>query len=406
MAEGGGPARREEQQPPVQVVQQPIRMNWSHFKPEFSGRSDEDVEAHLLRTNDWMTTHDFPEAVKVQRFCLTLVGEARNWYATLEPIAMTWQELQTMFRRQYSKIGNTREQLFHAWRSFHYDENVETPDAYVIRIKQVARLLGYGDPQVLEVFKNTVPNRLYWVLFAIDNLHDAVETAKRFLTKEKIDRQMTGQNSTPFMRMMEKRRKSVSFDANDVLEKTNENMEKMTALMDKMYIKLEQKDVPYKPQIYQRGRGQNRRWFEGRNSWRGYRSYSRNRKDSNRGYGRSRGNIRRGNFRGRYNNRGRYNDREVNRTWENRRIWRQSRPRERSRESQSRSPSSSRSRSRTNTNRDRIRCFRCREYDHFANECPNQATDDSDKESDDARSLSLHLADSDVGSDVEQCLNV
>ena len=216
-----------------------------------------------------MTTHDFPEAVKVQRFCLTLVGEARNWYAILEPIAMTWQELQTMFRRQYSKIGNTREQLFHAWRSFHYDKNVETPDAYVIRIKQVARLLGYGDPQVLEVFQNTVPNRLYWVLFAIDNLHDAVETAKRFLTKEKIDRQMTGQNSTPFMRMMEKKRKSVSFDANDVLEKTNENMEKMTALMDKTYIKLEQKDVPYKPQIYQRGRGQNRRWFDGRNSWRG-----------------------------------------------------------------------------------------------------------------------------------------
>ena len=50
------------------------------------------------------------------------------------------------------------------------------------------------DPQVLEVFKNTVPDRLYWVLFAIDNLRDAVETTKKFLTKEKIDRQMMGQN--------------------------------------------------------------------------------------------------------------------------------------------------------------------------------------------------------------------
>ena len=118
---------------------------------------------------------------------------------------------------------------------------METPDAYVIRIKQVARLLGYEDPQVLEVFKNMVPNRLYWVLFSIDNLHDAVETAKRFLTKEKIDRQMTGQSSTPFMQLTEKKRKSVSFDAKDTLEKTNENMERMTALMDKMYIKLEQK---------------------------------------------------------------------------------------------------------------------------------------------------------------------
>ena len=113
MAEGGGPACGGGQQPPPTVVpQQQMRMNWSHFKPEFSGKPDEDVEAHLLRTNDWMTTHDFPKAVKVQRFCLTLVGEARNWYATLEPIAMTWPELQTMFRHQYSKIGNRENSCF------------------------------------------------------------------------------------------------------------------------------------------------------------------------------------------------------------------------------------------------------------------------------------------------------
>ena len=80
------------------------------------------------------------------------------------------------------------------WRSFHYDKNVEMPDAYVTRIRQVVRLLGYGEPHVLEVFKNTVPNRLYWVLFPIENLREAVETAKKFLTKEKIDRKMTGQS--------------------------------------------------------------------------------------------------------------------------------------------------------------------------------------------------------------------
>ena len=96
---------------------------------------------------------------------------------------------------------------------------METPDAFVIRIKQVARLLGYKDPQVLEVFKNTVPNRLYWVLFSIDNLSDAVETAKRFLTKEKIDRQMTGQSSTPFMKLTDKKRKSVTFDAKRCIRK-------------------------------------------------------------------------------------------------------------------------------------------------------------------------------------------
>ena len=99
---------------------------------------------------------------------------------------------------------------------------------YVLRIRQVARLLGYGEPQVLKVFKNTVPNRLYWVfwvLFPINNLHEAVEIAKRFLTKEKIDRQMTGQSKTPFMKLHDKKRKTVSFDTRDVLERTRDNME-------------------------------------------------------------------------------------------------------------------------------------------------------------------------------------
>ena len=103
-----------------------------------------------------------------------------------------------------------------------------------------------------------MPNRLYWVLFPIDNLRVAVETAKRFLTKEKIDRQMTGQSSTPFVKINDKKsKKAVSFDARDVLKRNSENMERMTALMDKMYIKLDQKDVSYKPQVYQkRRRGQ------------------------------------------------------------------------------------------------------------------------------------------------------
>ena len=381
-----------------------MHMNWSHFKPEFSGKPEEDVEAHLLRTNDWMTTHDFPDGVKVQRFCLTLTGEARNRYATLEPIAMTWPEVQNQFRQQYSKIGSTREQLFHAWRSFHYDENLETPDAYVLRIRQVARLLGYGEPQVLEVFKNTVPNRLHWVLFPINNLCEAVETAKRFLTKEKIDRQMTGQSSTPFMKLNDKKRKTVSFDTRDVLERTSENKEWMMALMDKMYIKLDQEEVPYKPQVYQRrGKRQNRHNFRQSNIWRRNRSFSRECSYGNDiGYGRGRSNFRRGSFQGRYSNIFGWNG---SRNREDRRSWRQSRSRERGK--RARSESSSRSSSRTSTNKDRVQCFKCKEYDHFANECPNLVYEGSDRESDGARSASLQiLADSDTSSDVEQYLNI
>ena len=57
-------------------------------------------------------------------------------------------------------------------------------------------------------------------------------------------------------------------------------------------------------------------------------------------------------------------------------------------------------------NGDRVRCFRCREYDHFANECPNLPTDDLDRESDGASASLQILADSDTGSEVEQYLNI
>ena len=72
-------------QQPAQQAQHVLQLNWSYFKQEFSGKL-EDVEAHLLRTNDWLGTNQFQEGVKIQRFCLTIVGEARLWYESLRTI--------------------------------------------------------------------------------------------------------------------------------------------------------------------------------------------------------------------------------------------------------------------------------------------------------------------------------
>ena len=71
------------------------QLNWGHFRPEFSGKSEEDAEADLLRMEDWMTIHDFPEEQKVRRFCLMLMQEARLWYATLnaQQQQLTWEGL-------------------------------------------------------------------------------------------------------------------------------------------------------------------------------------------------------------------------------------------------------------------------------------------------------------------------
>ena len=82
------------EQPPMPMANN--QLYWSHFKPDFSGKPKEDAEANLLRTTDWMTTHDFPENQKVRRFCLTLLGEARLWYETLniKQQQLNWEGLQ------------------------------------------------------------------------------------------------------------------------------------------------------------------------------------------------------------------------------------------------------------------------------------------------------------------------
>ena len=66
--------------------QQHLHINWSNFKPEFSGKPEEDAEAHLLCSNDWVNAHQFVDGVKLQRFSLTLLGEARLWFQSLEPL--------------------------------------------------------------------------------------------------------------------------------------------------------------------------------------------------------------------------------------------------------------------------------------------------------------------------------
>ena len=168
------PAQPVPQLAPAGVVPVPqiIYQNWIGKKPEFSGKPEEDAESHLLSMRDWMEAHNFPEGEKVRHFKVTLTGEARLWYKSLTPIDNDWPALQNRFRWQYSKIGNTPEQLFHAWRTFKFDKNTDSVDSYVLRMSQVAAMLNYGELQILENFKNTLPYRLYSTLINVNNLRD------------------------------------------------------------------------------------------------------------------------------------------------------------------------------------------------------------------------------------------
>ena len=99
--------QQHNQQQQGQLQQQHLHLNWSNVKPEFSGKPEEDAEAHLLCSNDWMNAHHFVEGVKVQGFCLTILGETRLCHHSLEPINVDWPNLQNFFRQRYSKVGIT-----------------------------------------------------------------------------------------------------------------------------------------------------------------------------------------------------------------------------------------------------------------------------------------------------------
>ena len=62
------------------------------------------------------------------------------------------------------------------------------------------------------------------------------------------------------------------------------------------------------------------------------------------------------------------------------------------------------------TNRDRIRCYKCREYDHFARECPNSITDENSDHGDlDQSALQMLIQDNPTSSDTRapvDCLNM
>ena len=116
--------------------------------------------------------------------------------------------------------------------------------------------------------QNTLPTKLYWVLFPIEDLRRAVETAKRILTKEQIDRQLTRQSSsTPFMSIKDNYNKKVTFDTWDRLE---DKIDKLTIMMGKLAARDKGANRQFKPQIYQsRRKGQSRNFYDSHNYDRG-----------------------------------------------------------------------------------------------------------------------------------------
>ena len=98
------------------------------------------------------------------------------------------------------------------------------------------------------MFKNTLPTKLYWILFPIGDLRQTVETAKRILTKEKVDKQLTGQTSTsPFMNIKDETERKVSFNARDQL---GDKIDILTVMMSRLAVKDSDSKRPFQPHIH------------------------------------------------------------------------------------------------------------------------------------------------------------
>ena len=90
------------------------------------------------------------------------------------------------------------------------------------------------------------------------NLNVTIETAKQILTKEKIDKQKTGQSSTtPFIKAShdksKKHEKGVSFGAletKDTIDRHSSSIDKLTSLVNKLDMKLDRQESQYRPAVY------------------------------------------------------------------------------------------------------------------------------------------------------------
>ena len=101
--------------------------------------------------------------------------------------------------------------------------------------------------RILKVFKNTLPTTLYWILFPIEDLRQVVDMAKRILTKEKLDKQLTGQTPTsPFMSVGDGTDRTVSFNTTDEL---GDKIDKLTVVRNKLAAKDSHERKPFKPQF-------------------------------------------------------------------------------------------------------------------------------------------------------------
>ena len=309
--------------------------------PIFKGTPGEWPDAHIYAAEDWM------EAMRVRRddfitkFKHTLNHLAREWYHSLDldQFEGDWNWFTTHFSRYFSTQGRNIKHLHERWRTFTFDPANDDIEEYIRDVKEAAKQLGHGDDAVVNLLKATMPTELYGTLYGHNNLPQLCTMLKDIYAR-KPQAATSSATTTPST--------SAPFTMIKALPRTPEPTleDKLTHLTDTLYrmdIDSKPPKKPFKPFItppHRRFRG----------------SFDKGRSGKGGRFGQFGQSDRRNRF---TSNRGRFRPRRPFEKFD-------------------KSPNSKRPHISGKTiSKDKVRCYKCREFGHYRDECP---VDDKQKQ--------------------------
>ena len=367
--------------------------------PIFKGEKGEDPTTHTLLMKDWKEHCEYTKTILATKFPLSLRGKARLWYDDL-PKDLSYNELEERFILKYNSTCHVKRDLAMTWESLKFDHTKQEIMDFIRQVKEIARLLGKNDTDIVRRLKDSMPTQVYFSILQMKNLPEIVECLEEIFESSRHMSQLGSSATTPTTQAIttkpplfaieEREQKQVSF-ALDQSKQMSQLIEQVTNLCAVIDQKSEKPYKPYPPR-------DNSRYRNPRSDSKSYsidrprRSDSRDRSrrsDSRDRYSRSdswdrfsgsdsrdrnnRDRQPRDESRDRYRDRDRYQNRD------------QSGDRRENRQYQNSERSFSRDKPQSYGNNSRysprqpiemrnVRCFSCSEFGHYARNCEKNQT--------------------------------
>ena len=308
--------------------------------PIFKGVPGEHPDVHVYAAEDWMEAMHFRQNQYIDKFKNTINHLAREWYHSLDldDYARNWNAFTRHFSRYFSTQGRNIKHLHERWRSFSFDPNNDDIEEYIRDVKEAVKQLGHGGDAVVNLLKATIPTELYGTLYGHNNLPLLCTMLKDIYAKKPQPAATSSTVTTPGAAAPF----TLIRPPTQMLHKAMEELsleDKINHIMETLYhTDLEGKPVkkPFKPFITQPRRRFKMSFDKGCNGRSGC-------------FSNFDGRDHRGKFNG---NRGKFRPRRPFRKFDkslNGKCARVSgRP----------------------INKDKIRCFKCKEFGHYQNDCP------------------------------------